>query len=294
MFLPAQRLRSCIAPRLPDALSAFLLILVLGSCRSSQVNETHAVATPRIGLAPMAAQPTGQLTVFAAASLTEPFTEIGRRLETLYPSLRIVYNFGGSSALRTQLEQGARADVFASADSLQMDLARQAGVVQDEAFIFAKNRLVVIVPKRNPTLVTEFRDLSKPGVKVVLAAPAVPVGNYSRQILHRAAADYGVDFGPRVLRNLLSEEENAKQVVAKVQLGEADAGIVFSSDVTPQVSKDVLTIPIPEPYSETATYLIALTKGVRNRPAAEAFIAFVLSNDGQAVLQAHNFIPIRE
>lgn len=257
---------------------AVLLVLVLGARGEAQ--------TP--------ARPTGELTVFAAASLTEPFTEIGTRLETTYPGLKILYNFGGSQTLRTQLELGARADVFASADAVQMELARKSGVVQGDTPIFVKNRLVVIVPRENPGKVTEFRDLAKAGLKLDLAAPKVPVGNYSRQALHKATSEYGGEFAERALKNVVSEEENVKQVVTKVQLGEADAGIVYVSDVTPKVSNAVHMIPIPDAYNQIATYPMALTQSVQNRVAAEMFLNFVLSAEGQAVLKAHNFIPIKE
>ena len=235
----------------------------------------------------------GELTVFAAASLTEPFTEIGKRLELSHPGLKVVYNFGGSQALRTQLEQGARADLFASADAIQMDSAKTSGVVQGETTLFVKNRLVVIVPKTNPGKISDFRDLARPGVKLDLANSKVPVGNYSRQALSKASAEYGADFEKQTLANIVSEEENVKQVVTKVQLGEADAGIVYVSDVTPKVSKDVQTITIPDAYNQIASYPIALTKEVTNRAAAEAFIAFVLSAEGQAILKAHNFLPVK-
>jgi molybdate transport system substrate-binding protein len=245
-------------------------------------------------VAQVPSHPTGELIVFAAASLTEPFSDIGTRLQEMYPGLQIVYNFGGSQILRTQLELGARADIFASADAIQMELARQSGIVQREAPIFVKNRLVVIVPPDNPGQVMEFRDLARPGVKLDLAAPKVPVGNYSRQALHKATAEYGTDFAARALRNIVSEEENVKQVVTKVQLGEADAGIVYVSDVTPRVGQGVRMVVIPDAYNQVAAYPIALTQSVRNRLAAEIFITFVLSPEGQAILKTHNFIPVKE
>jgi molybdate transport system substrate-binding protein len=247
-----------------------------------------------MGGAQTPARPTGELTVFAASSLTEPFTEMGKRLEATYPGLKILYNFGGSPTLRTQLEQGARADVFASADGVQMELAKKSGVVQGDTPIFVKNRLVVIVPRDNPGKLMVFRDLARPGLKLDLAAPKVPVGNYSRQALQKATAEYGAEFAAGALKNVVSEEENVKQVVTKVQLGEADAGIVYVSDVTPKVSNEVRMIPIPDAYNQIATYPIALTQSVQNRMAAEVFIKFVLSPEGQGVLKAHNFIPAEE
>jgi molybdate transport system substrate-binding protein len=260
----------------------------------SQDPKQSLVFAIRIAQAEEQPSVTGELMVFAAASLTEPFTEMGKRLELSHPGLKVIYNFTGSPALRMQLEQGAHADVFASADTTQMEQAKQSGVVQGESPIFVKNRLVVIVPKANPGKVAEFRDLAKPGLKLDLTNAKVPVGNYSRQAISKANADYGADFEKQALANIVSEEDNVKQVVTKVQLGEADAGIVYVSDVTPKVSKDVQTIPIPEAYNQIATYPIALTKEVKNSAAAQVFIAFVLSVEGQAILKAHNFIPLNE
>jgi molybdate transport system substrate-binding protein len=259
--------------------------MVLGLC-------VWFLATTSRAQAPV--QLTGELLVFAAASLTEPFTEMGKRLESLHQGFKIIYNFGGSPTLRTQLEQGAHADVFVSADLAQMDLARTNAVVQGEAPVFVHNRLVVIVPRDNPKRLRAFQDLATPGLKLTLTAPKVPVGNYSRQALSKAQAEYGADFAERVLRNLASEEDNVKQVVTKVQLGEADAGIVYISDVISKVRPDVLMLPIADAYNQLATYPIALTAGVKNRHAAEAFIAFVLSPEGQAILKSHNFIPVRD
>ncbi len=237
---------------------------------------------------------TGELMVFAAASLTEPFTEIGKRLEATHPGLKVVYNFGGSQALRTQLEQGAYADVFASADAVQMELAKKSKVAEEETPIFVKNRLVVIVPKENKAKVVTFCDLGKSGLRLDLANANVPVGNYSRQALSKASSACGADFAQQVLKNLVSEEENVKQVATKVQLGEVDAGIVYVSDVTFKVSASVSMVTIPDDANQIATYPIALTKEIKNPAAARAFIAFVLSPEGQAILKAHNFIPLKE
>lgn len=237
---------------------------------------------------------TGTLTVFAAASLTESFTEIGTQFEALHPGLHILFNFAGSQTLRTQLEQGAYADVFASADMAQMLLAKQRGVVGKDTPVFIKNKLVVIVPRANPGNIAAFYDLASPGYTLVLAGPHVPVGHYSRQALHQAAGDYGADFVTRVLYNLVSEEYNVKQVVTKVQLGEADAGIVYVSDITPQISQQVRMLAIPEALNQTATYPIARLKASQHPETAEAFIAYVLSEAGQTILQSYNFIPLQE
>ena len=234
---------------------------------------------------------TGELTVFAAASLTEPFREVGKQLGQLYPGLKVVYHFGGSSALRMQLEQGASADVFASDDVIQMEQAKKSGVVQGDAPVFVKNQLVAIVPLNNTAKIMTLCDLGKPGVKLDLANANAPVGNYSRQAIAKASAECGADFAQRTLKNIVSEEENVKQIVTKLQFGEADAGIVYVSDVTAKVNKDVRTITIPDVYNQIATYPIALTTAVKNRAMGEAFIAFVLSPEGQVLLRGHGFMP---
>lgn len=237
---------------------------------------------------------TEELVAFAAASLTEPFREIGKQLELSYPGLKVVYNFGGSSVLRTQLEQGSHADVFASDDTTQMAQAKESGVVRGETRVFAATRLVVIVPLDNIAKIMTFCDLGKPGVRLNLADANVPLGNYSRQAIAEASAACGDDFGQRTLKNLVSAEENVKRVVTKIRLGEADAGIVYASDVTAKVSKDVRTITIADAYNPVATYPIALTTAVRNRAMAEVFIAFVLSPEGQVLLRGHGFIPVKK
>src|SRR5262245_61636299 len=167
----------------------------LGALCSSLNQDPARSLSFAVHIAQAEAQPsvTGELMVFAAASLTEPFTEIGKRLELSHPGLKITYNFAGSPALRTQLEQGAHADIFASADTAQMEQAKQSGVVQGDSPIFVKNRLVVIVPKANPAKMTEFRDLAKPGLKLDLANAKVPVGNYSRQAISKAGTNYSAD-----------------------------------------------------------------------------------------------------
>lgn len=241
-----------------------------------------------------ASLPAGEVVVMAAASLTAVFTDTARAMQDAHPRLHIVYNFAGSQALRTQLEQGAAADVFASANTVQMQRALNGGLIDGSPQIFVRNTLLIIVPRDNQHQVTSFEDLVKPGVKLALAGPQVPVGRYSHEALQAAQADYGTDFAERVLRNLVSEETSVKQVLVKVQLGEADAGIVYASDVSEKVRQDVSTIPIPDAYSRLASYPIAATRAAINPSGAAAFIQFVLSPPGQAILKAHGFIPVAE
>jgi molybdate transport system substrate-binding protein len=236
----------------------------------------------------------GPLTIFTAASLTEAFKEMGDNIEQANPGTKVTFNFAGSPTLRTQLAQGARADVFASADEPNMQGAQKEGTIASEPRLFVRNQLVAIVPTANPAQVMRLQDLAKPGVKLVLTNKEVPVGNYSRQALAKMSQDaaFGPEFAPRVLANLVSEETNVKQVVAKVQLGEADAGMVYSSDVTPAVRGAVQALAIPEPFNVIANYPIAVVRDAPNAAGARAFIDYVLSPAGQAILTKHGFLAV--
>jgi molybdate transport system substrate-binding protein len=259
------------------------------ACSSKGEAPVEQTPTSRAGAAL-----SGGLTVFAAAAFTDACKAMKTRLEEDNPDLSITFNFASSTQLRAQLEQGARADVFASADEKEMDLARQAGLLAGEPAVFARNRLVVILPRDNPAGIETLQDLSRPGVKLDLVNENAPAGAYARQFLEQASAapGFGADFEQRALANVVSEEENVKQVVAKVRLGEADAGISYFSDVTPEAAPDLLTIDIPDELNPIAIHLIAVLKDAGDPVLARAFVDYVLSAEGQAILQAQNFIPV--
>jgi molybdate transport system substrate-binding protein len=233
------------------------------------------------------------VTVFAASSLTDAFKEIGANFET-DKGVSVTFNFGASTQLRTQLEQGASADVFASADQAQMDNARKAGVVNGADVTFAKNRLVVITPKNNPAQIMSAADLARPGVKFVTAAPEVPIGVYTQNMFAKMSTIdvFGTDFQDRANANIVSREPNVRQVVAKVQLGEADAAVVYLTDVTPQSSPDLMTIPIPDDLNTLAIYPIALVVNGPQAELAQAFIDTVTGPSGQGVLKKWNFTTV--
>jgi molybdate transport system substrate-binding protein len=239
---------------------------------------------------PATAQQT--LTVFAAASLTEVFTDIGRVFEQGHPDVTVRLNFAGSQALATQLEQGARADVLATADQRWMQFAREQGLLAAEATTFARNRLVVVIPRANPGYVERLQDLARPGLKLVLAGAQVPVGAYSREALRRlnGAPGFTASFDRQVLDNLVSEEEDVRAVVAKVQLREADAGLAYATDVGGRSRESLTVLDIPDPFNPIAEYPIAVVAGGR-RPLAAAFVALVLSPEGQRLLVARGFLP---
>jgi molybdate transport system substrate-binding protein len=234
----------------------------------------------------------GELTIFSAASLTDAFKEMAAQIEQANPGTKLTFNFAGSPTLRTQLAQGARADVFASADEPNMEGAEKDGTITGQPQFFARNVLVVIVPATNPAGINTLQDLTKAQLKLVLTNKDVPVGNYARQALEKTSQDpaLGNDFSPRVLSNLVSEETNVKQVASKVQLGEADAGIIYSTDVTPAIRSTVRVIQIAPEFNVIAKYPIAKVKDARNAAGASAFMEYVLSPAGQAILASHGFL----
>jgi molybdate transport system substrate-binding protein len=219
----------------------------------------------------------GEIKVFAAASLTAAFTELGERFTAANGGAKVTFNFAGSQALATQIQQGAPADVFASADLANMDKVKDlVGTPRN----FASNRLQIVVEQGNPRNVQGLDDLAAGDLKVVLAAPEVPAGRYAAEVLGTA----GVTVKP------VSEEDNVKAVVTKVSLGEADAGIVYVTDVAAGGDK-VEGVDIPEDQNVLATYPIATVSESRSPGQAQAFVDLVLSAEGQQVLRANGFLP---
>jgi molybdate transport system substrate-binding protein len=275
-----------------------LLTLLMMGCAPAATPTPAPTLPPPTAMptdAPTAVPPTTTpepvtLNVFAAASLTDAFTEIGKNFEAANPGVTVTFNFAGSQALRTQIEEGAPADVFASANKTEMDnLITGTLVAQDASKVFLNNKLVIILPSNNPAAMEKLEDLAKPGIKLILAAEEVPVGKYARQVLDLMNGSFGSDFKDKVLANVVSNEDNVKQVVAKVQLGEGDAGIVYTSDAV--AAPDLKTIEIPAELNVIAKYPVApLTKSA-HAELATAFVNYVLSPDGQAVLQKWGFAP---
>lgn len=249
-----------------------------------------------MGIWGVRAQDTQPLIVFAAASLTNAFEEIAIGFEAANPGVNVLFNFAGSSDLVAQLSEGAPADVFASANGRQMQAARDAGRITGWASTFAQNRLVLIVPVDNPAAITTLADVGQKGIRLVVAAEGVPIRDYTNTVLDRLAADpsYGDAYREAVLANIVSEEQNVRQVAAKVALGEADAGFVYASDVTPDISDQVIAIAIPDVLNTIAIYPIAVTNDSAQPELGQAFIDYLLSDAGQDVLVAWNFISIRD
>jgi molybdate transport system substrate-binding protein len=246
-------------------------------------------------IAPTGAQdpaPT-ELVVFAAASLNDAFTAIGAAFEAQNPSVRVLFSFAGSSDLATQLGQGAPTDVFASANLRQMSVARATGRIGGTPQAFVLNRLAIVTPSDNPAEVQGLADLADDGLVLVLAAPEVPIRGYTDTVLARFAADpaYGQAYLDAVAANVVSEESNVRVVAAKIALGEADAGVVYRSDITPDLAPQVQVIELPSGLNVTAIYPIAITDDTAHPELARLFIDFVRSAEGQDILARWGFTP---
>jgi molybdate transport system substrate-binding protein len=230
------------------------------------------------------------LSVFAAVSLTDAFKQLADSLKARHPGLQIDYNFAGSQLLATQISGGARADVFASADDRAMGVV--SGLIDGQAQPFAHNKLVLIVPAANPAKIEHLQDIARPKVKLVLADASVPAGNYARKVIANLGQASGSvpNYERRVLANVVSNEENVKGVVTKVELGEADAGFVYVSDVTPQVAKKVMRIEVPDEQNVVAAYPIAVLRQAQSPALAREFVDLILSPAGQQVLTSNGFL----
>jgi molybdate transport system substrate-binding protein len=236
---------------------------------------------------PAAASNKPPATVFAAASLSDVFQEAARQV-TKRSGFEYRFHFAGSQQLAAQLEQGAPADLFASADDRWMSYASEHNLIDGNPRSFARNRLVVITPVSNPGRVDKLEDLARPGVKVLIATEAVPAGRYAREVLSRLSN--GSEYGRRVLANVVSQEDNVKSIVTKVQIGEADAGFVYVTDVSSSMRGRVRAISIPESTNVLADYPIAVAHEAHNQEAAKAFIDYLRSTDGQALLARYGFL----
>ena len=245
---------------IPILLCALLSVLVVTTCGCTTTSTQST-----------------KLTVYAAASLTSAFNQTAQAFEANNTGVNVTFNYAGSQILATQLQQGASADVFASADLTHMNSVKNAGLMNNSSItIFAENYLAIIVPTSNPANITSLSDLAM----------------YTLQMLAKASnnSTYGSSFKNSVLANVVSEETNVNDVVAKVALGQADAGIVYKSDVPAAYQSKVQVIAIPHSVNVLAQYPIGVVSTSSNAQLAQSFINYVTSPDGQAILQSYGFI----
>jgi len=234
-----------------------------------------------------------RLSVYAAASLVEVFGEIGQAFQETNPGVQVLFNFAGSQQLAQQIVLGANADVFASANPEQMEvLVDQGQAARQDVHVFATNHLVVVFPAPNPGLLMDLEDLARPGLKLVIAAPQVPAGAYALSFLEMAgeSTEFGHEFRIAVLANVVSQEENVRAALSKVELGEADAGIVYASDAAR--ASNVGTLDIPPEMNPTVTYPIAVLRQSSNASMAHAFVDFVRSPYAASILMRYGFTPV--
>jgi molybdate transport system substrate-binding protein len=252
----------------------------LAAC-SSASSTPGAASSPSAGSPATSAGPSaslsGSITVFAAASLKEAFTTIGRQFEAAHPGVTVTFSFGASSSLATQIINGAPADVFASASPKNMQQIVTAGDASNLAD-FAKNVMEVAVPPSNPAHVTSVNDLAKSSVKVALCQPQVPCGATAAKVFKKA----------KITVTPVTLQPDVKSVLTQVELGNVDAGVVYVTDVHAAGTK-VTGIPIPAGVNASTEYPIATVSHSGNLSLAQAFVAYVLSPAGQAVLTAHEF-----
>lgn len=258
------------------ASAALALAAVLLACRSTAEPpraEEHQAPERR------------RVIVLAASSLTDAFAALESAFEALHPGTDVVMSHGGSHVLALQIEQGAPADLFASADEAHVrELERQALVTSAERF--AENELALIVPEHNPAGIQSLAELPR-ARRLVIGGPGAPVGAYTRALLERARASQGPDFAADVLARVVSEESNVRLVRAKVELGEADAAIVYRSDAVG--ARRARVVPLPDEVNVRASYWLAALTRAPEPGLARRFAAYVSARDGQAVLARHGF-----
>jgi molybdate transport system substrate-binding protein len=277
--------------RLFHVMALLFVSLLLAACTPVQ--------PPGSGTAPRAAASNATratLHVFAAASLTDAFNQIGNDFTVAHPGVDVVFNFAGSNELATQIRSGAPADLFASANAAQMTVAIDSGrIVSGTERAFVQNRLVVIAPSNNPAGLNTLEDLARPGIAILVAASEVPVGRYTLDFLDKAEADgsLGEGYKDAVIANIVSYEQNVRAVLTKVSLGEADAGVVYTSDVG-AAAEEVIQIAIPDNLNTIASYPIAPLSDSAHPELAQQFLDYLLSPAGQQVLVEYGFISISE
>jgi molybdate transport system substrate-binding protein len=258
--------------------SLLCLMFAAGACSADDPGSGAAQADDGAGGG-------NEVLVFAASSLTEAFGETGRRFEEANPTVTVRFVFGPSDALAAQINNGAPADVFASASEAWMRAVHDQPPGVGAEGTFARNRLVIITPPDDPARISSLEDLGEPGVKLVLAAEDVPAGTYAREALD------GVGVAEQAETNVVSNEEDVKAVVQKVVLGEADAGIVYVTDLATDVASSVRAVPIPRADNVIATYPIAVVASSEHATLAGTFVEYVRSPDGQGVLRSYDFLP---
>ena len=275
-----------------------VLLFVLAACSSGGASPSASAAASAAPptSAPASASPVPSaeavgLTIYGAASLKGALEKAKAAYETVNPGTTLTISTDSSSALETQIEQGAPADVFLSADTANPKKLVDKGLADGDPVTFAANKLTIIVPADNPAKIATPADLAKSGVKVIAAGDEVPITKYATQLVTNLAKESGYppDFVAAYTANIASKEDNVKAVVAKIELGEGDAGIVYVTDA--KASSNVTGVDVPDSANVPATYDGVVVKASPNAEAAEAFLDWFAGPDGQAILSGLGFLP---
>jgi molybdate transport system substrate-binding protein len=270
------------------------LVFVLAACSSSEASPAASTAPSTAPTAASSAAPSSgpaALTIYGAASLKGVLDKVKTAYEAANPGSTLTISTDSSATLETQIEQGAPADVFLSADTTNPKKLVDKGLAAGAAVTFAGNKLTLIVPTANPAGIKTPADLAKTGVKVIAAGDAVPITKYATQLVTNLAkvADYPADFAAKYSANIASKEDNVKAIVAKIELGEGDAGIVYVTDA--KASAKVTTMDVPDTANVPATYAGVVVKASKDAAAAQAFLTWFAGPDGQAILSTFGFLP---
>jgi molybdate transport system substrate-binding protein len=271
-----------------------VLLFVLTACSKGALSpapSTAASAAPGTASSAVRSAQPAALTIYGAASLKGVLDKVKAAYETANPGTALTIATDSSATLATQIEQGAPADVFLSADTTTPKKLVDKGLADGAAVTFAGNKLTIIVPTANPAGIKTPADLATAGIKVIAAGDAVPITEYATQLVANLGKEsgYPADFSARYTANIASKEDNVKAVVAKIELGEGDAGIVYVTDAKP--STKVASVDVPDTANVPATYAGVVVKASKNAAAAQAFLTWFAGPDGQAILSAFGFLP---
>jgi molybdate transport system substrate-binding protein len=276
-------------PRLPILVA--VLAVVLAACSSGGgASPSDAPASAQAASSGSGSTAGGELTILGAASLKGALEQAKTAYEAANPGTTLTVSTGSSSALETQIEQAAPADVFLSADTTNPQKLVDKGLAEGAPVTFASNNLTVIAPTANPAGITTPADLAKTGVKVIAAGDKVPITKYATQLVDNLAKEsgYPADFAAKYAANIASKEEDVKAVVAKIELGEGDAGIVYLTDA--KASTKVTTIDVPDSANVPATYAGVVVKASKDAAAGKAFLDWFAGPDGQTILSGLGFL----
>jgi molybdate transport system substrate-binding protein len=262
-------------------------LLAVAACSNAGASSSASPVAPSVAVSVAPAA----LTIYGAASLKGVLEKVKTAYETANPGTTLTISTDSSATLETQIEQGAPADVFLSADTTNPRKLVDKGLADGAAVTFAGNKLTIIVPTANPAGITTPGDLAKTGVKIIAAGDEVPITKYAKQLIDNLAKEtgYPADLAAKYAVNIASKEDNVKAVVAKIELGEGDAAIVYVTDA--KASTKVTTIDVPDTANVPATYAGVVVKASKNAGAAQAFVAWFAGPDGQAILTIIGFLP---